>query len=75
MRSGFVDRHGWKTLKVVFPENIGERFDDATLKALEEILTQDPRPQFQQDPGRIYGMNYAGSEIKFRVTGDTLEVL
>ena len=75
VRSGFVDSHVWKALKVVFPENIGERFDDATLKALEEILTQDPRPQFQQDPGRIYGMNYAGSEIKFRVTGDTLEVL
>ena len=75
VRSGFVDNHRWKTLKVVFPDDIGDRFDDSTLKALEEILAQDPRPQFQHDPERVYGMNFAGREIKFRVSDDTLEVL
>ena len=75
VRSGFVDNHRWKTLKVVFPDDIGDRFDDSTLKALEEILAQDPRPQFQHDPERVYGMNFAGREIKFRVREDTLEVL
>ena len=75
VRSGFVDNHRWKTLKVIFPDDIGDRFDDSTLKALEEILAQDPRPQFQHDPERVYGMNFAGREIKFRVSDDTLEVL
>ena len=75
VRSGFVDNHRWKTLKVVFPDDIGDMFDDSTLKALEEILAQDPRPQFQHDPERVYGMNFSGREIKFRVRDDTLEVL
>ena len=35
--------------------------------ALLEILTQDPRPSYQDDPERIYGMRYAGLEIRFRV--------
>ena len=74
-RSGFVDSSEWKTLKVIFPEHIRQEFDGERLAALEEILSQDPRPQFQHDPDRVYGMNYAGAEIKFRVSGDILEVL
>lgn len=75
VRSGFVDSHEWKTLKVVFPENIRDRFDGDRLKALEEILAQDPRPGFQHDPERVYGMDFDGTDVRFRVHDDTLEVL
>ena len=74
-RSGFVDSSEWKTLKVIVPEHVRQEFGGERLAALEEILSQDPRPQFQHDPDRVYGMNYAGAEIKFRVSGDILEVL
>lgn len=74
-RSGFVDSSEWKTLKVIFPEHVRQEFDGERLAALEEILSQDPRPQFQHDTDRVYGMNYAGAEIRFRVSGDMLEVL
>lgn len=46
--------------------------DDENLRAL---LALDPRPAYQDEPGRIYGMAYEGKEIHFRVTGNLLEVL
>lgn len=41
---------------------------------LRQILSQDPRPSYQNDPERVYGMEYAGMEVKFRVNGKVLEV-
>ena len=43
-------------------------------EVLVQILSQDPRPSYQNDPERIYGMEYAGMEVKFRVEGDVLQV-
>ena len=43
--------------------------------ALIEILEQDPRPAYQNDPERVYGFNFAGFEVKFKVMGDTLEIV
>ena len=51
-------------------ENTGRRKGET----LFQILSQDPRPSYQNDPGRIYGMEYAGMEVKFRVQGRQLEV-
>ena len=42
---------------------------------LIEILEQDPRPAYQNNPERIYGFSFADSEIKFKVAGDELEVV
>lgn len=42
---------------------------------LIEILEQDPRPAYQNNPDRIYGFSFADSEIKFKVAGDELEVV
>ena len=56
-------------LKVVIPDelNIGPE--------LEHILSLDPRPAYQDTPEKVYGMLYAGRDIKFKVEGDTLIVL
>jgi tRNA-Thr(GGU) m(6)t(6)A37 methyltransferase TsaA len=43
--------------------------------ALLEILRQDPRPSYQEDPTRIYGMSYAGFQVKFRVEAGKLYVI
>ena len=42
---------------------------------LEEILSQDPRPSYQNDSERIYGMAYAGKEVKFKVKDGTVFVV
>ena len=41
---------------------------------LESILSQDPRPHYHDDPERIYGMEYAGYDVRFRVSGSVLTV-
>lgn len=49
-------------------------FAQQELKVLEEILSQDPRPSYQEDPNRVYGMAYAGREVKFKVENGTVLV-
>ena len=39
------------------------------------LLAQDPRPHYQNDPDKVYGMSFAGYEIKFRVDTPTLTVI
>ena len=75
VRSGFVDANSWRPLKVVFPREFYHSFEPAELDALEQILAQDPRPQYQDDPERIYGLLFGDRNIRFRVEGDTLIVL
>jgi tRNA-Thr(GGU) m(6)t(6)A37 methyltransferase TsaA len=43
--------------------------------ALLDVLALDPRPSYQDDPDRVYGMRFAGFEVRFRVAGHTLRVL
>ena len=44
------------------------------LADIRELLKQDPRPAYQRDPGRIYGMKYAGVEIKFKGSEEKITV-
>ena len=43
--------------------------------ALIEVLEQDPRPAYQNDPERVYGFNFAEFEVKFKVVGEELEII
>ena len=74
-RSGFVDGHEWKPLQVVLPREIFPYLDPDTVDGLLEILAQDPRPQYQDDPERIYGLLYEGRNVRFRVEGSVLTVV
>lgn len=72
---GFADRVERKLLQVVCPEEIRQRLQEQQRAALLEALSQDPRPSYQQDPARIYGMSFGGWNVRFRVEGDTLTVV
>ena len=71
-KGGFTDNMEYKTLKVEWEL---EDIPDAVKDSLEKILSNDPRPHYQNDPDRVYGMSYAGYEVKFKVTGEVLTVL
>lgn len=43
-------------------------------EVLAQILAQDPRPSYQDDSERVYGMEYAGMEVRFQVAGNVLRV-
>ena len=74
-RSGFVDTHPLKRLQVVFPDEFAQKRDADELRLLRQILELDPRPHYQHDAERVYGMTFNDEEIHFRVEADTLYVL
>ncbi len=75
VRSGFVDEHAWQRLEVVLPRETFHQLDPDTVDGLLEILAQDPRPQYQDDPERIYGLQYGDRNVKFKVSGGILTVV
>lgn len=75
-RGGFTDTSAWKPLKVVFAEEVsGSLPAQAELDALCEILSQDPRPQYQDDPQREYGLLFTGQNVRFKVAEGVLTVI
>ncbi|MCR4791115.1 MAG: tRNA (N6-threonylcarbamoyladenosine(37)-N6)-methyltransferase TrmO [Lachnospiraceae bacterium] len=62
-------------LSVTIPEEVLNGFDERQAKGLEEILSLDPRPSYQDDPERVYGLEYAGRNIRFTVSGEELKVI
>ncbi len=74
VRSGFVDKQQWQELDVVIPATVSCRLSPDELSALRAVLAQDPRPQYHDDPQRVYGMPFAGCDVRFRVEGTTLTV-
>ncbi len=73
-KSGFAGDVFDKKLDVVFDVPSENLPDAGTLGILREILSEDPRPSYQDDAERIYGFGYGKYEIKFRVNGNTLTV-
>ncbi|OUP68337.1 tRNA (N6-threonylcarbamoyladenosine(37)-N6)-methyltransferase TrmO [Anaerotruncus colihominis] len=61
-------------LQVNVPSGLLERIPPDRRDALLAVLAQDPRPAYQNAPDRVYGMEYAGFEIRFTVSGHTLTV-
>lgn len=74
-RSGFVDEQQWEPLQVVMPDDMIAAFSIEEREALRSILAQDPRPRYHDDETRIYGMPFAGRDVRFRVSDNTLTVI
>lgn len=76
VRSGFVDEKRWQKVEVRFPNELRGCFGDEEFAALCKVLELDPRPQYHNDPERVYGMPFAGRDVRFRVSDKgVLEVL
>jgi tRNA-Thr(GGU) m(6)t(6)A37 methyltransferase TsaA len=71
---GFADPVRAHALQVVFPDELLQKIPEASREALMEILAQDPRPSYQHDPERVYGVPFAGYDVRFCVDGDVLTV-
>lgn len=74
VRSGFTDSTAWKKLEVVFETDLPKGISGQDEEALRELLAQDPRPKYQDDSERLYGMNYGRYDVKFKVEGNKLTV-
>ena len=71
--SGFADEKKNYKLNVVINEKLLNNFEKCKQEVLKEILQGDPRPAYHED-GRQYGFAFAGKEIKFIVSDQTLTV-
>ena len=71
---GFSDAVKDYTLEVAMPEEYPADFPQELIEGLREVLAQDPRPSYQEEPDRIYGFNFAGFEVKFSVSENKLTV-
>ena len=71
---GFTDTADDFLLKVSFPENLLNLLPEDKREAAIGVLSHDPRPSYQRKPGRVYGLTFAGFDIRFTVDDDTLTV-
>lgn len=73
---GYVDTLEEPSLKVVFPSELSGNIEDTSvIPALVETLRLDPRPSYHDDPERVYGLSFAGLNVKFQVNGAVLTVV
>ena len=72
---GFTDTAGEFLLDVDFPAGLLEKLPENKRSAAIGVLSHDPRPSYQRKPDRIYGLTFAGYDIRFRVKDDILSVV
>lgn len=72
---GFTDTAGDFLLDVTFPDTLLSILPAEKRQAALSVLSHDPRPSYQRKPGRIYGLTFAGYDIRFTVDDSTLTVV
>ena len=73
--SGFASQPAEYLLEVVFPADLLEKVAPEKRESLAAVLAHDPRPQYQDDPERVYGMAFGPYEVRFKVNDLNLTVL
>ncbi len=73
--SGFAPAAPEPKLTVEVPPDLLSQIPEQKRPALLGVLAQDPRPSYQDDPDRVYGLTFAGLEVRFRVAGEVLTVV
>ena len=74
-KNGFSGEAFSHNLEVVFLENTLEKVKQEDVATLREILSEDPRPHYHDDPERVYAFEFSEYKIKFRVHENTLNVI
>ena len=73
-RGGFTDSVAPRRVRCVIPSELLQKVPEDRRAALTGVLEQDPRPTYQDDPGRVYGFGFAGLEVRFSVSDGVLTV-
>ena len=71
---GFTDSANAFLLEVKCQNSLLEVVPEEKRSALLGVLSHDPRPSYQHDPERVYGMEFGGLEVHFKVDGEVLTV-
>ena len=73
--SGFASKPAEYLLEVTIPDELLEKIPETQRESLISVLAHDPRPQYQDDPERVYGMTFGGLDINFKVEERRLSVI
>ena len=71
---GFTDHAGDFLLEVDFPQELLKKLPQEKQKAAVGVLSHDPRPSYQRNADRVYGLSFAGFDIRFTVNENRLTV-
>lgn len=71
---GFTDHAGDFLLEVDFPQELLKKLPEEKQKAAVGVLSHDPRPSYQRNADRVYGLSFAGFDIRFTVAENRLTV-
>ena len=72
---GFTENLDERKLEVDFPEDLLAKVPEKKRQALIKVLACDPRPSYQNDEERVYGLPFGGVEVSFKVKGKVLTVI
>ena len=73
--AGFAGPVYSKNLQVVFPDEKLALIPEDKRQALLDVLAEDPRPAYQNNPDRVYGVEFLNFDVRFRVAEDILTVV
>ena len=72
--SGFINEVDRNNLKIIFPDELLRLIPAEMQQTLFQLLELDPRPSYQNDAERIYGLSFAGFDVRFKVENELLTV-
>lgn len=72
---GFTDQTEKRRVEVKIPAELEEKMGSVSLQALKAVLSEDPRPAYQDNPEKIYAFEFGGKHIEFRVEQGILIVI
>lgn len=73
-QGSFGEEHKEDQIAVIFPENLMEKLPESLQNSALEVLRQDPRAAYNKKPDYVYGMSFAGYDIRFTVQDNVLMV-
>ena len=74
-KGGFSTQVEWKELQVEISDELLELLPEANRETIINLLSQDPRPAYHNDPEKVYGVRYGEQNIRFTVLEQTLRVI
>ena len=74
-RGGFASSEKWEKLQVEIPDEIRQHLGEENSRLVEQLLSEDPRPHYHDDPERVYGMKVDGYDVRFKVVENTAKII
>ena len=73
-KGSFGEEHKGDHIRVDFPEELQQKLPEHLRESVQQVLSQDPRAAYNKKPDYVYGMEFAGYDIRFQIADEVLMV-